>query len=82
MPLYEFKCLGCGHQFEALVRPHEGSPLCPSCQGDDLERILSMFAVSSEATRATNLNRARKAGEKERRDKREAEMDEIRHHSH
>ena len=81
MPLYEYRCLGCGHEFEALVR-HNASAICPSCQGNDLERILSLFAVSSEATRATNLNRARKAGAKERRDKQEAEMDEIRHHSH
>jgi putative FmdB family regulatory protein len=81
VPLYEFRCRTCRHEFEALVRPNS-SASCPSCKGSDLERILSLLAVSSESTRATNLARARKAGEGERRDKREAEMDEIRHHSH
>jgi putative FmdB family regulatory protein len=52
MPLFDFHCRSCGHDFEALVRaPH--SPECPSCHGQDLERLLSTFAVSSqERTRA------------------------------
>jgi putative FmdB family regulatory protein len=81
MPLYEFECRGCGRQFELLVRTGD-SPACPSCLSVDLERILSMFAVSSEATRATNLDRARKAGAKERRDRKHAEIEAIENHSH
>ena len=81
MPLYEFECRGCRSQFELLVRPGD-SPACPSCKSADLERVLSLFAVSSEATRATNLDRARKAGAKERRDRKHAEIEAIEHHSH
>jgi len=47
MPLYDFHCRTCGHEFEALVRGSE-SPVCPSCQSRDLERLLSGFAFSSE----------------------------------
>jgi len=47
MPLYDFHCRTCGHEFEALVRGSE-SPACPSCQSRDLERLLSGFAFSSE----------------------------------
>ena len=48
VPLYDFHCRSCGHEFEALVRPHDtGGPICPSCRGSDLERLLSTFAVSS-----------------------------------
>jgi putative FmdB family regulatory protein len=47
MPLYDFHCRACGHEFEALVRGSE-SPVCPSCQSRDLERLLSGFAFSSE----------------------------------
>jgi putative FmdB family regulatory protein len=81
MPLYEFDCRGCGHRFETLVRTGD-VPACPSCSSTDLERILSLFGVSSEQTRQTNLQRARKANEKVLRDKRIAEHEEIHHHHH
>jgi putative FmdB family regulatory protein len=41
MPLYEYECRDCGHQFEALVRRGD-TPSCPSCKGQDLERLLSV----------------------------------------
>lgn len=44
MPLYEYSCKACDHQFEALVRGSE-APECPACQGRDLERRLSVFAA-------------------------------------
>ena len=47
MPLYEYKCRGCGHQYEALVRGREVPP-CPSCKGQDLERLLSAFGMTSK----------------------------------
>jgi len=46
MPLYEYQCRACKHQFEALVRNRE-VPRCPSCQSEDLERLLSSFGMSS-----------------------------------
>jgi putative FmdB family regulatory protein len=49
MPLFEYRCLGCQSEFELLVR---GStmPACPSCGATTLERLLSLFGVSSEGT--------------------------------
>ena len=44
MPLFEYACRECDHQFEALVRASE-SPECPSCHSTDLERRLSVFAA-------------------------------------
>jgi putative FmdB family regulatory protein len=41
MPLYEYRCRACGHQFEALVRPGI-RPACPSCSTEDLDRLLSV----------------------------------------
>ena len=81
MPLYEFRCLACGHEFEALVRGQE-RPACENCHSTELERLLSMFAVSSESTRQTSLNRARKANKKVLRDKAIADQEEIDHHRH
>ena len=44
MPLYEYACKSCSSHFEVLVRASE-TPECPSCQGTDLERRLSVFAA-------------------------------------
>ena len=81
MPLYEYRCLACGQQFEALVRS-DASPSCPSCQGTELERLLSGFGVSSQAIRQSNIQKARKAGEKVRRDKQHAEAEAAAAHAH
>jgi putative FmdB family regulatory protein len=50
MPIYEYACRTCDHRFETLVRGHE-APRCPRCQGEDLERALSSFAVGGPAAR-------------------------------
>jgi putative FmdB family regulatory protein len=44
MPLYEYACRNCHHEFEALVRNAE-APACPACHGQQLERRLSVFAA-------------------------------------
>jgi putative FmdB family regulatory protein len=46
MPLFEYECRGCGHHFEYLTRGGQ-SPACPSCSGEDLQKLLSAFAVGS-----------------------------------
>jgi putative FmdB family regulatory protein len=46
MPLFEYECLTCGHQFEYLSRPSD-APACPSCRGNDLQKRLSVFAVGA-----------------------------------
>ena len=83
MPIYEFKCRGCGHSFEALVRPPSTSaPTCPSCQGQDLEQLLSAFAVSSEERSKSAFKGAKKDNEKTLRDQRIAQHEEEMHHHH
>jgi putative FmdB family regulatory protein len=81
VPLYEYKCLACGDQFETLVRG-ASPPECPACRSTDLERLLSAFGVSSKAIRQNNLSKARKAGEKQRRDKQHAEAEAAAAHAH
>lgn len=48
MPLYEFQCKSCKHEFEDLVLG-SAHPSCPSCSGQELERLLSVFAVNGAA---------------------------------
>lgn len=45
MPLYEYKCRKCSKRFEFLVMGSD-QPSCPKCNGRDLERLFSTFAVS------------------------------------
>jgi putative FmdB family regulatory protein len=53
MPLYDYRCRACAHEFEALVRAGDEDPACRSCNSRDVERLLSTFAVSyAEKTRA------------------------------
>ena len=59
MPIYEYSCNACGHQFEALVRKSK-TPPCPSCRSQDLERLLSLPTVQSSGTRAAALRAAKK----------------------
>jgi putative FmdB family regulatory protein len=61
MPIYDFKCKGCGHEFEGLVLPARTPPACPSCQSQDLERLISNFAVNSEERSQSSLAKAKKA---------------------
>jgi putative FmdB family regulatory protein len=68
MPIYEYECRACHHEFEQLVRTGD-TPACPKCQGQDLERLLSQVAVSSEHTRQLNFNKARQRAKLVQRDK-------------
>ena len=45
MPIYEYKCTACEHEFEALQKISE-NPLqtCPSCQQDTLKKKVSATA--------------------------------------
>jgi len=56
MPIYEYRCEGCEHRFETLVRGAE-APSCPTCGSQTLAREFSTFAVStgggSSAMRST-----------------------------
>jgi putative FmdB family regulatory protein len=81
MPIYEYECRGCHHEFEFLVL--KGTvPVCPSCQSQDLERLLSGFAVSTEEmTRArVKAARFRARNSKNFKDQKVAEAEHIHEH--
>ena len=81
MPIYEYVCRACQHPFELVVLAHT-VPACPACQGQDLERQLSAFAVSSQDISRSRVKAARKAalGSKDHKDKSVAEAEHIREH--
>jgi putative FmdB family regulatory protein len=47
MPLYDYDCRACGHQFETLIRTGGPAPECPECHSQELERQLSTFMMTS-----------------------------------
>jgi putative FmdB family regulatory protein len=49
MPLYEYRCAECGENFEQLrrMRDADNGVVCPRCQSEDVERLLSSFATAS-----------------------------------
>jgi putative FmdB family regulatory protein len=59
MPLYEYKCLACGHQFELLILRAAQPIACTACSSESVERLLSLFAVSSDASRQSSVASAR-----------------------
>lgn len=55
MPVYEYRCKNCGNSFEYLVLHSSPAASCPACAGQQLEQVISAFAMSSEGTRNANL---------------------------
>jgi putative FmdB family regulatory protein len=47
MPIFEYVCEACHHQFEALLYGKQ-KPECPKCHGVKLSSQLSVFAVSAK----------------------------------
>lgn len=64
MPIFEFRCRTCKHEFETLVRGKK-APTCPSCEGEDLERLMSLPVVKSETTKAQALKAAKLRDQKQ-----------------
>lgn len=52
MPIFEYKCESCGHNFEAILFGAQ-TPECPKCHTEKLEKQLSTFAVSKGSSSAT-----------------------------
>ena len=53
MPIREYHCRRCGHEFEVIEGPSSEQAECEVCGEKDLERMLSVFAaqVSTPASR-------------------------------
>lgn len=49
MPIFEYRCSGCGREFEALVRAST-QPACPQCGSAQVDKLLSVFATASSSS--------------------------------
>lgn len=82
MPIYDYQCRQCGEEFELLVLKNTVA-VCPACQSQDLEQLLSGFAVSSASIRQANLQAARQKLKTSAnyKDQKVAEREELRDHA-
>ena len=59
MPIFEYRCDSCHHEFETLVRTGD-TPACPKCAATGLTKLLSLPAIKSESTHGLALRAAKK----------------------
>ena len=64
MPIFEYQCRGCGHQFEYLELPTSPKAKCPSCASKKLEKLISLCSVSSDSTKQMSLKAAKARNKK------------------
>lgn len=83
MPIYEYECKACGHQFEFLLLPTaKTTPTCPECQSQDLEKLMSGFALATADLTKARVKAARKRFQqsKDYKDKQVAEAEHVKEH--
>ncbi len=48
MPVYEYRCRGCGADFEKYLPRTTSDVACPTCASADVMRKLSVFGMKSD----------------------------------
>ena len=86
MPIYEYKCRSCCHQFEKIVKIKE-TPNCESCHSSDLEKIFNAPGIRTTKSHRHSAGQERVDSSKVHQDQKVAESDflkkELSHdHSH
>lgn len=58
MPIYEYVCESCNHEFEELARsPSDRDAMkCPACESSEVARELSVFTAGQGESRPANLS--------------------------
>jgi len=54
MPIFEYICRDCQHQFETIVTASRAAA-CPSCHGQKLDKQHSVFAVSAKGSSSNRM---------------------------
>jgi len=83
MPIFDYACKACGHEFEVLVLPSvKTAPSCPQCHSEDLEKLLSGFAVNTPEMSRARVKAAQRqiAQSKNTRDRTISDQDHVREH--
>ncbi|EAR60126.1 FmdB family zinc ribbon protein [Neptuniibacter caesariensis] len=63
MPIFDFQCQSCGHEFEKLVLKSDSpAPACVSCASDDVTKLVSApgFRLSGSGWYETDFKTGKK----------------------
>lgn len=52
MPLFDFKCKGCGKVSEILLRRYSEKAICPECGSNDMEKMLTSSYIVKQHVRS------------------------------
>lgn len=80
MPIFEYACRACHHEFETLVRTGD-TPACPKCAGTDLDKQPSLPAIKSESTHGLAMKAAQKRDAAQASDNARAQREYELHHN-
>jgi len=58
MPIFEYRCKKCDHEFEKIVFNSTAGIVCPKCSGKETEKLLSGFAVQGGGSSSTKASAA------------------------
>lgn len=50
MPVYDYRCRDCGHDFviiESLAEHESASPKCPKCESAKVERVITSVNIQT-----------------------------------
>jgi putative FmdB family regulatory protein len=50
MPIYEFRCPACGHNFEKIMKVDAAAPGCPRCGASETARKVSLSSFQFNGT--------------------------------
>ncbi|MCA1596805.1 MAG: FmdB family transcriptional regulator [Chloroflexi bacterium] len=64
MPTYEYRCKGCGHQFDVVHRVSDPAPeSCPVCGEGPIQKVFTSVGIIFKGS-GFHVNDYRKSGEK------------------
>ncbi len=59
MPMFDFICTDCQHQFETLVRG-SAEPTCPACGSTKLEKQIALPSIKTSGTHGKAMAAAKR----------------------
>ena len=58
MPIFEYLCNDCGRRFETIVPRYDSPADCIHCNSENVEKQLSVFAVSGGSKESASFDAA------------------------